>query len=105
MGDVHRPEEALPLNRFFWLADASRPLSLPSPARGEGVRISTMFEKLSNAGERLASDAVAQAITRLANTPTPIGVAAGAIEGGVSLTGKGLRRRMIDNPQLRNFGK
>ena len=64
-----------------------------------------MFEKLSDAGERRANDAVAQAITRLANTPTPIGVAAEAIEGGVSLTGKGLRRRMIDNPQLRNFGK
>ena len=105
MSDVHRPEEALPLNLFFWLADANRPLSLPSPARGEGVRISTMFEKLSDAGERRANDAVAQTITRLANTPTPLGVAAEAFEGGVALTGKGLRRRMIDNPQLRNFGR
>ena len=64
-----------------------------------------MFEKLSDAGERRANDAVAQTITRLANAPTPIGVTAEAIEGGVSLTGKRLRRRMIDNPQLRNFGK
>ena len=64
-----------------------------------------MFEKLTNAGERRANYAVAQTITRLANTPTPIGVTAEAIEGGVAVTGKGLRRRMIDNPQLRNFGK
>ena len=77
---------------------------LPSP-EGKGLKEILMFEKLTNAGDRLAADAVAQTITRLANTPTPIGVAAGAIEGGVALTGKGLRRRMIDNPQLRNFGK
>ena len=76
----------------------------PSPEE-EGLKETPMFEKLTNPGDRLAADAVAQTITRLANTPTPIGVAAEAIEGGVSLTGKGLRRRMIDNPQLRNFGK
>ena len=64
-----------------------------------------MFEKLTNASDRLAADAVAQTIIRLANAPTPIGVTAEAIEGGVSLTGKRLRRRMIDYPQLRNFGK
>lgn len=64
-----------------------------------------MFEKLTKAGNRVAGDAVARTIARLAQTPGPPGVHVQAVEGGVALTGRRLRRRMLADPQLRNFGK
>ena len=64
-----------------------------------------MLEKLTVAGERRAAKAVTQTIIRLATTPTPPGVTAEPVEGGVLLSGRGLRRRMLGDPKLRNFGQ
>lgn len=64
-----------------------------------------MFEKLTKAGDRVASDAIARTVARLTETPAPPGVHVQAIDGGVALSGRRLRRRMLADPQLRNFGK
>ena len=64
-----------------------------------------MLEKLIAAGEHRAVDKVNRTITHLTAIPTPPGVTAEPIDGGVLLTGKGLRRRMLDDPKLRNFGQ
>jgi len=64
-----------------------------------------VFEKLMKAGDRVAGDAVARTIAQLAETPAPPGVHVEAVEGGVTLSGRLLRRRMLADPQLRNFGK
>lgn len=64
-----------------------------------------MLEKLAKAGNHIAADAVTRAITKLSETPAPAGVHVEAMEDGVLLSGRRLRRRMLDDPQLRNFGK
>jgi hypothetical protein len=64
-----------------------------------------MLEKLTAAAERRAATAVARQIERLAKTPTPPGVRAEPTDGGIALTGKALRRRMLTDPKLRNFGR
>jgi hypothetical protein len=64
-----------------------------------------MLEKLTAAAERRANDAVKRQIDRLAQTPTPSGVSVDATAGGIILTGKNLRRRMLTDPSLRNFGR
>lgn len=64
-----------------------------------------MLEKLAKAGDTIAADAVTRAIAKLSETPAPAGVHVEAMEGGVLLSGRRLRRRMLGDPQLRNFGK
>jgi hypothetical protein len=64
-----------------------------------------MFEKLTVAADRRANDAVKGQIDRLARTPTPPGVTVDANNEGITLSGKRLRRRMLTDPQLRNFGR
>lgn len=64
-----------------------------------------MLEKLAKAGDTIAAGAVTRAIAKLSGTPAPAGVHVEAMEGGVLLSGRRLRRRMLDDPQLRNFGK
>ncbi|TSB01389.1 hypothetical protein [Sphingorhabdus contaminans] len=64
-----------------------------------------MLEKLAKAGDTVAAGAVTYAIAKLSETPVPGGVHVEAIGGGVLLSGRRLRRRMLDDPQLRNFGK
>ena len=64
-----------------------------------------MFEKLTAAAEARAGDAVARQLEQLLQLPTPPGIAAEPINGGIALTGKRLRRRMLDDPQPRNFGR
>lgn len=64
-----------------------------------------MIEKLTQAAERRADDAVVKLINRLAQTPPPPGVTVDAVDDGVSLCGKRLRRRMLNDAQLRNFGR
>ncbi len=64
-----------------------------------------MLEKLTAAAERRAAKAVTQTIHHLSTTPTPQGVTAEPVEGGIALTGKALRRRMLSDPSLRNFGR
>jgi hypothetical protein len=44
-------------------------------------------------------------IARLAARPVPPGVEIKALPDGVELSGKRLKARMIDNPELRNFGR
>ncbi|WP_430444102.1 hypothetical protein [Sphingorhabdus contaminans] len=64
-----------------------------------------MLDKLAKAGDIIAADAVTRAIAKLSETPVPAGVHVEATEGGVLLSGRHLRRRMLGDPQLRNFGK
>ncbi len=51
-------------------------------------------------GQRAVADSV-QRILRRAKPPRDVTLE--AVGGGVTITGKRLRRRMIDDPRLRNF--
>jgi hypothetical protein len=42
---------------------------------------------------------------RLMRAPRPAGVNVERSGDGICLVGKNLRRRMLDDPQLRNFGR
>ena len=64
-----------------------------------------MLDNLTVASELRADEAVERTIARLATTPIPPGVTVEPIDGGIALTGKGLRRRMLNDPKLRNFGR
>lgn len=64
-----------------------------------------MFEKLAAHTQELGQDAVQRTIDRLVRSPPPPGVQVEASPDGIVLSGKRLRRRMIDDPQLRNFGR
>jgi hypothetical protein len=64
-----------------------------------------MLEKLTFAAGRRAAEAVTRQIGRLAQTPTPPGVTVEVNADGITLTGKRLRRRMLTDPNLRNFGR
>ncbi len=59
----------------------------------------------NRAANNRAAEAVSRQIDRLANTPPPPGVTVEATNGGVTLTGRRLRRRLLHDPQLRNFGR
>jgi hypothetical protein len=65
----------------------------------------SMLEKLTAAAERRAAKAVARQISELVQTPSPPGVTVEVNDDGVTLTGKRLHRRMLTDPQLRNFGR
>lgn len=62
-----------------------------------------ILENLTTIAQARAARAQAAAIRRLAETPTPPGITAQAIDGGIALSGKALRRRYITDPDLRNF--
>ena len=64
-----------------------------------------MFEKLGTVAKRDGDAAVQRQIDRLAKAATPPGVRIEGSDTGIILIGKRLRRRMIDDPQLRNFGR
>lgn len=64
-----------------------------------------MFERLQAAADRKADRLLMRVIHRLAQTPLPNGVEAEPLDKAVRLSGHGLKRRMIDDPQLRNFGR
>jgi hypothetical protein len=64
-----------------------------------------MLGKLTPAAERRAADAVARQVDRLLETPPPPGVTVDANNEGITLTGKNLRRRMLTDANLRNFGR
>lgn len=64
-----------------------------------------MFERLQEAVDRKADRLLVRAIHRLSQTETPKGVGSEPLDDGVRLSGRGLKRRMIDDPQLRNFGR
>jgi hypothetical protein len=62
-----------------------------------------MFERLQAAASKRADRLLMRVIARLAVRPAPPGVEVKALPDGVELSGKRLRRRMIDDPELRNF--
>jgi hypothetical protein len=64
-----------------------------------------MLEKLTPAAAQCAASAVASQIDRLVHIPAPPGVTVEATDGGIRLSGKALRRRMLTDPSLRNFGR
>ncbi len=63
-----------------------------------------MFEKLQAAADKRADRLLMRIIHRLAARAVPPGVEVKALDDGVELSGKRLKRRMIDDPDLRNFG-
>jgi hypothetical protein len=64
-----------------------------------------MFERLHAAASKRADRLLMHVIARLAARLAPPGVELKALPDGVELSGKRLKRRMIDDPNLRNFGK
>lgn len=64
-----------------------------------------MFEKLTKAIERRAAREVQRTKERLFETPVPPGVTAQVGDDGIILSGRNLRRRMLTDPHLRNFGR
>lgn len=64
-----------------------------------------MFERLKAAADRKADRLLMRVIARLTVRPVPPGVEVKALSDGVELSGRRLKRRMIDDPTLRNFGK
>ncbi len=64
-----------------------------------------MFEKLTKAVDRRADQAVVRTIDRLIEQPVPPGIVAQAGDRGVTLSGRNLRRRMLTDTHLRNFGR
>ncbi len=64
-----------------------------------------MLEKLTKAVERRADQAVVRTIDRLIEQPVPLGIVAQAGDRGVTLSGRNLRRRMLTDTHLRNFGR
>lgn len=64
------------------------------------------FEKLVVRANLIAVNAAGEAQDRLMRTAIlPAGVTAERAEGGIVISGKRLRRQMITDPQLRNFGR
>jgi hypothetical protein len=64
------------------------------------------LEGLQPRAEKLGDDAARAVRDRiLARNDPPQGVRAKAVEGGILLTGKQLRRRFINDPNLRNFAR
>lgn len=63
------------------------------------------FEKLALAVGRRGACAVERHTRRLAQLPPPPGVRVEATDDGIALSGKSLRRRMLTDPNLRNFGR
>lgn len=64
-----------------------------------------MFERLQEAADRKANWLLMRVIYRLAQSETPKGIEVEPIDDGVRLSGRGLKRRMTDDAQLRNFGR
>ncbi|MGN6271216.1 MAG: hypothetical protein ACTHM0_15130 [Sphingomonas sp.] len=65
-----------------------------------------MMEKLEARGQRLAAEKQAEAIARVAERAGEAlaAVVSTAQADGVELTGRGLERRLLDEPQLRWIG-
>lgn len=64
-----------------------------------------MFERLQAAASKRADRLLMRVIARLAARPAPPGVEIKALPDGVELSGRRLKRRMIDDPELRNIGR
>ena len=64
-----------------------------------------MLERLQAAASKQADRMLMRIIRRLASRPAPPGVEVKALPDGVELSAKRLKRRMIDDSNLRNFGR
>lgn len=64
-----------------------------------------MLERAEERADAAAEKLRRLKISELAATLLPPGVKAEATDDGVLLSGRRLRRRMIDDVQLRNFGR
>lgn len=64
-----------------------------------------MFERLQEAADRNADRLLMRVIHRLSQSETPKGIEVEALDDGVRLSGRGLKKRMIDDPHLRNYGR
>jgi hypothetical protein len=64
-----------------------------------------MLDRLQAAASKQADRMLMRVIRRLAARPVPPGVEIKALPDGVELSGKRLKRRMIDDANLRNFGQ
>jgi tRNA C32,U32 (ribose-2'-O)-methylase TrmJ len=64
-----------------------------------------MLERLQAAADKQANRMLMRVIRRLTARAAPSGVEIKALSDGVELSGKRLKRRMIDDPNLRNFGR
>lgn len=64
------------------------------------------LERLTARADMIAASTAAEARDRLLAVATlPEGITAEATNAGIVLSGKRLRRRMIADPDLRNFGR
>lgn len=64
-----------------------------------------MFERLQAVASKRADQLLMRVIRRLSEREVPPGVEVKALPDAIELSGKRLKRRMIDDPHLRNFGK
>jgi hypothetical protein len=65
-----------------------------------------MFERLKARAARAGQAAVLAVIARLArNAVLPRDVRVDTSDDGLTLSGRGLRRRMLDDPRLRGIGR
>lgn len=64
-----------------------------------------MFARLEAYGRAAAMRLQQRAIARLSRKPVPPGIAVEAGETGITLVGRALRMRLIEDPQLRSFGR
>jgi hypothetical protein len=62
-----------------------------------------MLDRLMQHSDHLARRAVRGAVDRLAAKGAPGGVQIERTETGLRVSGRGLRRRIIENPLFRNF--
>ena len=62
-------------------------------------------ERLTAKAEALGAAHVQQVTDQLMATPLPRGVRAERLADGVTLVAKNLRRRMLEDAQLRSFGR
>lgn len=62
-------------------------------------------DRIAQKAHEIGARAAAQHCERLCATPLPNGVRAECVDGGVQLSGKCLRLRMLNDPLLRNFAR
>lgn len=70
-----------------------------------GVDVARIAGRLRLRGDAIARKRVAVTIARLTARATPKGIRIEALEDRLRLSGRGLKRRVIDDPALRNFGR
>lgn len=64
------------------------------------MKLAGLEARAEHLGQRAAAQ-VRDRIIRHADLPRDVGIE--SVDGGIAITGKRLRRRMVDDPALRNF--